>query len=274
MENWCFQMNLEKPVSIAIETTNLCNAKCEFCPNKSLKRKKGIMSKELFEKIIEDCVEIRPRYIIPQSNGEPFMDPQFIERIKLINQKIPSAKVMFFTNAALMTPEVSDKLFELDIFSLGFSINAVDSQNYHKRMKLDYEKTISNINYFMNNNKKIKNIKFSIVDKDLTEGEKEVFLDKWRKGSFLARNINFAGLMFDVPAKNNPCLRALREMSILWDGKVSLCCVDMEGKIIFGDASENSLLEIWNSCKMKKLREYHLTQRRIDYPLCNNCNEG
>lgn len=80
--------------------------------------------------------------------------------------------------------------------------------------------------------------------------------------------------MFDVPAKNNPCLRALREMSILWDGKVSLCCVDMEGKIIFGDASENSLLEIWNSCKMKKLREYHLTQRRIDYPLCNNCNEG
>jgi len=264
----------EKPISVAIETTNLCNAKCSFCPNKDLNRKKGIMEQSLFEKIINDCVDIQPKYIILQINGEPFLDPQFIDRIKLINLRIPSAKVMFFTNASLMNPEISDKLTSLNIFSICFSINAIDQENYNKRMKLNYHTTISNINYFLKVNKTIKNLKFSIVDQNLSSEEINLFKEQWGNRIFVAKKVNFAGLMFDVSPSNKSCLRALREMCVLWDGKVSLCCMDMEGKVIHGDASENHLLDIWNNENMRKLREFHLKNRRNKYPLCNNCNEA
>ena len=265
-------LNIKKPLSVAIETTNLCNAKCSFCPNKDLNRKKGIMSSELFKKIINDCKDFQPKYILPILNGEPFLDPNIINRIKLINEEIPTARVMLFTNANLMTPQISDQLFNLNIHMITFSINAVDSKKYIQRMKLNYETTIENINYFIKHNN-VPNLKFSMVAQDASENEISEFKKLWGKDAFVAKYANYSGSMYNTQSINYPCKRALREINILYNGEVSLCCRDMEGKMIFGDANKDHLLNIWNNKKMKELRSFHLNDKRNQYPLCNNCNE-
>ncbi|MBT6774646.1 radical SAM protein [Candidatus Woesearchaeota archaeon] len=263
---------IEKPISVAIETTNFCNAKCCFCPNSTLKRKKDIMSQELFEKIIKDCVEIQPKYILPILNGEPFLDPDIVSRIKFINNKLPDSKVMLFTNANLMTPKISDQLLDLNIYMVTFSINAADEEKYSQRMKLNYKTTIDNINSFIKNNN-VSHIKFSMIAQNTSPEEIEEFKKIWGKNTFIGKYTNFSGSMYNPNPLNNPCSRALKEMNILHNGDVSLCCMDMEGKMIFGNITHNHLLDIWNNEKMKKLRTVHLSNNRNKYPLCDNCNQ-
>ncbi|MBU0456772.1 MAG: SPASM domain-containing protein [Nanoarchaeota archaeon] len=170
--------------------------------------------------------------------------------------------------------DISEVIINKNESKENIKFSCISAQSYYQRMKLDYEKTISNIDYFLDNNKKIKEIKFSIVNKDVSPEEINKFKEKWGKQVFVPKYVNFAGLNFNVSPNNNPCSRALREMCILWNGEVSLCCMDMEGRVIHGDASKNHLIDIWNNESMRRLREFHLGNRRKEYPLCNNCNEN
>ena len=43
------------PSHLAIETTNICNSTCKFCPSIKQTRKKGVMDFDLFKKIIDDA---------------------------------------------------------------------------------------------------------------------------------------------------------------------------------------------------------------------------
>ena len=41
------------PEIVQIESTNLCNAKCVFCPRDEMHRKQGVMSFDLFKKVVD-----------------------------------------------------------------------------------------------------------------------------------------------------------------------------------------------------------------------------
>ena len=47
------------PEIVQIESTNICNAKCVFCPRDDMHRAQGIMSVELFKKIVDECAGAR-----------------------------------------------------------------------------------------------------------------------------------------------------------------------------------------------------------------------
>ena len=46
------------PEIVQIESTNICNAKCVFCPRDEMERKQGVMSWELFKKIVDECADL------------------------------------------------------------------------------------------------------------------------------------------------------------------------------------------------------------------------
>ena len=72
-----------------IETTNICNARCEFCPNPTLKRRKQIMDMEVFEKIISRIKDekIKVKRFILHLNGEPLTDPLIFDRVDLLKKR-------------------------------------------------------------------------------------------------------------------------------------------------------------------------------------------
>ena len=43
------------PEIVQIESTNLCNAKCVFCPRDDMHRRQGVMSFDLFRKVVDEC---------------------------------------------------------------------------------------------------------------------------------------------------------------------------------------------------------------------------
>ena len=83
---------------------------------------------------------------------------------------------------------------------------------------------------------------------------------------------NYAGSIFDLPkAQKSSCAQPLESISFLYNGDVSLCCMEMESKVIFGNITKDGLLDIWNSPKMLKYRFYNLMNKRDLLIPCKNC---
>jgi MoaA/NifB/PqqE/SkfB family radical SAM enzyme len=79
------------PKSLSIETVYGCNARCIMCPiDYPAKRKKQIMSSKMYKYIIDSMA----KYVddINMLNlfglGEPFLDPQLLDRIRYELKKI------------------------------------------------------------------------------------------------------------------------------------------------------------------------------------------
>ena len=81
---------------VQLETTNICNARCVFCPNTRMRRKKQVMTQEVFTSILRVIKEERipvKRFIL-HLNGEPLTDKNLIDRIRTIQQEFPSVAIM------------------------------------------------------------------------------------------------------------------------------------------------------------------------------------
>jgi radical SAM protein with 4Fe4S-binding SPASM domain len=67
------------------------------------------------------------------------------------------------------------------------------------------------------------------------------------------------------------CGRALGQIYVLWDGRVSTCCFDPDGKQVFGDLRVASLRDVYNSPRYVAFREAHYRNQADLYDICRNC---
>jgi MoaA/NifB/PqqE/SkfB family radical SAM enzyme len=94
------------PEIVQIESTNLCNAKCVFCPRDEMHRKQGVMSFELFRKIVDECVELDITHVRVHNYGEPFMDRQLVQKVRYAKEK-GIEEVGMISNGSLITEQVA-----------------------------------------------------------------------------------------------------------------------------------------------------------------------
>jgi radical SAM protein with 4Fe4S-binding SPASM domain len=69
--------------------------------------------------------------------------------------------------------------------------------------------------------------------------------------------------------RNVKCSNAERSV-ILANGKISICCYDLNGEFNIGDIKKNSFAEIWNNKRYKKIRRL-MAERKL--PICKTCGE-
>ncbi|MBP7461352.1 MAG: radical SAM protein [Candidatus Delongbacteria bacterium] len=74
-------------------------------------------------------------------------------------------------------------------------------------------------------------------------------------------------------ARFGSCQTLINQVGILWDGRVTACCNDFDGKLILGDTHRQPLIEILNSPIALKLY-YGFKAGRIWHPLCRTCRGG
>ena len=65
-----------------IESTNICNAKCVFCPRDDMERKQGVMDMALFRKVADECAALGITHIRMHNYGEAFVDRQLVEKVR------------------------------------------------------------------------------------------------------------------------------------------------------------------------------------------------
>lgn len=276
-----------KPFSLRIENTNICNGRCFMCPYPTMKRKKGTMSKKLYKNIINQTEKLNIKYINLHNFGEPLTDKNFSWKVKYAKSK-NILRVSTNTNGTLLTPKIAKDIINSGLDEIFISVDAFTKKTYQKiRIGLNYDLVQKNIKYLISLKKKLKTNKPKIIidflEFNLNKKETKKFLNKWKKLvdkvciSQIHDWSNKKKLNLDLSINNyvsfsrSPCRLPFTEMLINWDGTISLCCQDIEGEIILGNAKKDSIASIWKNKNFEYIRKKHLNIDTNNLKLCQNC---
>lgn len=85
-------------------------------------------------------------------------------------------------------------------------------------------------------------------------------------------NVMLPDQMEVIPTKRGTCPfgNPFRQLAIFADGKVSFCSMDHEASATLGDLSTDSIMQIWQSARLRRIRS-EMMQTRLSEPLCQRC---
>ena len=280
----------EFPKVVLIDTISFCNLACSMCVHPEMTREKGVMSWELFTKIIDEvAVEDKNVRVWMVFFGEPLIlknrTPSIFDMIRYAKDK-GLTDVVTNTNATLMDEDASHKLIEAGLDAIYIGVDAFTAETYSKiRVKGDYDTTVKNIQYLLKlreqMNSDTPDVFVQFVEMDNNASEKDDFISFWSAQGTKVKirpKVSWAGL---IEAPNLilgnedrwPCYWAMQTMSITDSGKVVTCAVDLDARFIAGDVNESSLKDVWNGT-LKELRKMHLEKRFAELPvICGNCKD-
>jgi uncharacterized Fe-S cluster-containing radical SAM superfamily enzyme len=261
--------------TLQIETTNHCNGKCVFCPVPTMKRKRGFMDVDLFKKIINDAVEMQPQDVLLFLNGEPFIDPHLFDRIAFVNEKLPHSRVVLYSNGNLLTAEKARELAKLRVGAVNFSVNAVTEEGRQAIMGLPLEEAVENILRYRMLDPTVNIAASLVMDPAYVAGyESEEFKQFFTERGIIPRLFlpgNWAGKLRPTYQTRQVCCRPTSHMAVLWDGRVALCCFDVEGEVILGDLNNETIKGVWNGERFSHYRTKNAAGERKDLELCGTC---
>ena len=248
---------------IYIEITNICNLNCEFCEPHT--RENRFMKIEEFEKILNKISNFST-YIYLHVKGEPLLHPEVDKFIKLAHEK--GFEINLTTNATLLENH-------LDITKYLRQINVSFHATNNEKI-LQVTKNINDciINYRIWNINE-NNDALTLIKKEFNINEAINFSNK--NNYTLAKNI-FLSLAnrFEWPTLENTNLthgycHALKDqIAILVDGTVIPCCLDNNGDINLGNIFEESLEDILQKEKTKKIIDGFKNRIAVE-ELCQKC---
>ena len=264
------------PEIVQIESTNICNAKCVFCPRDDMHRRQGIMSVELFRKIVDECVELGITHVRMHNYGEAFIDKKLVEKVRYAKQQ-GIKEVGMISNGSLITDQIARGMIDAGLDAINISVDASGKEVFEStRIGLKYDKVIGNIERLVRlraeSGKRRPKLILSFVRQN-NSADEQAFIEHWRA---IADKIhvtdlhNWAGTLNKESDVNYPCYRPWLTFTALWDGRVSLCCADFDGKTILGDLNTHSIAEIWNAEAYRDVRRQHLESGGPD--ICRACD--
>lgn len=278
------KVNIRNPFILQVENTNFCNAKCIMCPHTIMKRKCKVMSQEDFEKIINNVIKnYKIKRFTMTGFGEPLIDPGLIKKIEFLNKNYPQINIEIYTNGALLNSNLIEKLLNMKIKRITFSINGTE-ESYRKIMSLDYKNTKEKVLLFLKRKKELKsktmtNVSLMILKENQEDVER--FIKFWRKHADSVRVYapsNWAGAIdLDIVTKDSfykkrwPCYALWSSITVDVEGNLIMCCRDYESKIKFGNLIKEDIEKIRQGNKFQELLK---KQENFDFnsEICKNCD--
>jgi hypothetical protein len=285
-----------------IEIVRGCFLKCRWCPlDKS--RPYEFMEIDLFEKIINELERVNGGYqrIDLFRGGEPFLYPDIKSLLSILECKGPSGgrTIGFFTNGMVIRHEqIEDVMGSSLKVEIVFSVDGAGTGESfeHMRPGAKWEKVRQNISLMSEarkgstygGQKKIA-VSTIIPRQDAVPfpvPRREVICEAIKKefsplgvDEFYFRGIHrYNGQILmdgmpDMETRNGPCCFVKRGgISVLVDGRVSVCCGDLNNSLIIGDLSNGTLEGIYYGHRLSSIRERMLTAERSELEVCGTCD--
>jgi len=291
------------PISMAIEPTTSCNLRCPECPSglRQFTRPIGMLEPTFFKSTI-DTVYKELLYLTFYFQGEPYLNPNFLEMVKYASEK--GIYTSTSTNAHYLNEEQSAKTVESKLDRLIISIDGTTQETYEQyRIGGSLQKVIDGTKHIIAAKKRLKSktphivFQFLVVKpnehqlNDVQLLAKELGVDEvvfktaqvynFENGNpLIPDNIKYSRYKKNSDGtysiKNkllNQCWRMWSSCVVTWDGVVVPCCFDKDAKHQLGDLKHQSFKELWNSDKYQNFRQSILKSRQ-EIDICKNCSEG
>lgn len=275
------------PPRIQIQTSNLCNGYCIFCPNQNYETSE-IMPLEVFEMIIDQCRGREVIDIIPFFNSEPLTVLHIHKMCRYTKKVLPESRVSIYTNGSLLSPIISKRLIDSGLDYIHISLQGFSSETYASHCRLDRGKVFEYTKQFLQINQQSgykTDVAVNMTVTNKNRHEVEEFIDFWKK---YLKQVEYKGYV-DIAAhdvKNRKrdadleyvdchteggCSAPFNRFHILVNGDVSFCCEDWKPEVIMGNIFKDSIYSIWHGKMYQKIRELHKAGRKREISVCRDC---
>jgi radical SAM protein with 4Fe4S-binding SPASM domain len=292
------------PISISFEPTTSCNLRCPECPSglRAFTRPTGMLKKDFFRQTIDE-IHKELLYLIFYFQGEPFLNPDFLQMVKYAHDK--GIYTATSTNAHYLTDEKAKRTVESGLDRLIISIDGT-TQDVYKQYRVggNLEKVLQGARNIVKWKKELNSktpfvfFQFLVVKpnehqiEDIKKLAKEIGVDQVRfktaqvydyendphnliptinKYSRYRKDEN--GVMKSKSGMKNHCWKLQHANVITWDGMVVPCCFDKDAMHRLGNLQTQSFKEIWHNNNYKQFRS-ELMKSRKNIDICANCSEG
>ncbi len=273
----------DMPYAVIIEPTNYCNLRCKMCMNSTMKRPKGYMSRQLFEKIIDELAEKNPNVSLWLNGlGEPLLCKELPVWIRYAVDK-GLTNISVNTNAMLLTKEVSDALVKSGLHAIVCGVDAYDKDIYESiRIGGKRDVVYENIEYLLKKVTETDGCKLKVevqqIEMEYNKSEQEEFVKYWReKGAYIKMIayqtwLGYGEIQWDVLPERYACSKC-NMFQIFWDGRVPTCGCDYDIASQAGNISNQTIYEVWQKIR-KDFSELHVQHRFDELPMwCQKCTD-
>lgn len=273
---------------LQFETSNICNAKCDYCWSQNHDKDRGLMSLEDIELILKMCGVRKLNDIRPFLNGDPLLEP----RMPLILAKIKEytrQRTCFYTNASYTKHR--HFLTDPNLDEVHFTISAATPEMYQAvyKSQVPFEEVVRNVGWFAERKRSDQRwfIHFVIIRKNINDVArwKDIFgglgaelivapivtnrdnvaAIEARQGISDEQMENLAstdGAAHHTRTYGMPCA-IWNDLTIDWTGHYMQCCMSYHYKTWnYGTIHEKTLDEAWAEIKANKMQN----------KVCDSCN--
>ncbi|MCO5260872.1 MAG: SPASM domain-containing protein [Crocinitomicaceae bacterium] len=292
------------PYALSIEPTTACNLGCPECPSglKQFTRPTGRLKLETHDEILKQLSK-HVFYINYYFQGEPFLNPQFLDLIKkaktLNIYTATSTNAHFINNDKIAEDVVKSGLDRLIISIDGLTQKTYESYRVHGKLT----KVIAGAKMMIEAKKRLKSqtphLIFQFLAVQPNEHEipgvfalgKEMGIDEvriktaqlydYKNGNpLMPKNEKYARYKLQSDGTyalkwktGNHCWRMWSSCVFTWDAKVVPCCFDKDALHQLGDLNKHDFNTIWHSKRYSGFRNT-LFRNRNSIDICKNCSEG
>lgn len=291
------------PFTVSFEPTTACNLRCPECPSglRAFTRPRGNLKAAFFRRTIDEIYD-KLIYLIFYFQGEPYINPDFLEMVAYAHQK--KIYTITSTNGHFLNDTNARKTIESGLDRLIISVDGTTQETYENyRIGGKLEHVLQGARNMVKWKKKLGSktphliFQFLVVKpnehqiEEIYQLAEEIGIDEVKlKSAQLYDYKNGHPLMpeqeqyarykkqpdgsYAVKHKLlNHCWKLWHSCVITWDGMVVPCCFDKDASYQLGDLKVASLQETWNSPDYDQFRRKILKGRdQID--ICTNCTEG
>jgi radical SAM protein with 4Fe4S-binding SPASM domain len=285
-----FEVRTDFPLHLDIELCGKCNLRCEHCfQNGLIEGSLGNMDEDLFYKVIDEGFQNGLCAIKLQIRGESLLHPKLTECIRYAKNK-GVLDIQLTTNAILLNKEMAQKLLTSGLDGLIFSFD--DHHFNAPKETVNSSRSIlieKNIRQFLGLRKQsdlkkpwvrlqasLPELSQKIIS-DTKQRMKEVFPDV---DVYAINKIhNFCENIDSYPDLHqkyrfSPCSHLMQRLSVFWNGDVTTCCMDYNGRLKLGNTKSMTIKEAWKSSQMQEYRVCHVEGKRLSMEVCKHCHMG
>ncbi len=291
------------PLSMSIEPTTSCNLRCPECPSglRSFTRPTGMLQVPLFQKIIDEVAD-HLIFLTFYFQGEPYLNPDFLEMTKYASQR--KIYTSTSTNAHYLSKENAIKTVKSGLDRLIISIDGTTQETYESyRIGGKLSKVLEGARNIVEAKKQLNSktphtiFQFLVVKPNQHQIEEvntlaqEIGIDEvvfktaqvydYENGNDLIPTLEKYSRYRRKPngkyaIKNellNRCWRMWQSCVVTWDGNIVPCCFDKDADHVMGNLETQNFKDIWNGESYQAFRTQLLSSRQ-KIEMCKNCTEG
>ncbi len=287
------------PRSVKIELTARCDFQCFFCASAMRLREKAEIDPEFFRRVLKQMRALGVEEIGLFYLGESFLCRWLPEAVRYAKKDCGYPYVFLTTNGRMATPERVRECMEAGLDSLKFSFNFSDAEQFHQVTGVrpdDFPKVVENLKTARRVRDEVaaasghrcglyaSSIRYddaqqarmqAAVAEILPCVDEHYWLPLYGQAGLTSGargTVPTAGNQGRVGAlrKALPCWSLFTEGHITYDGRLSACCFDHDGRFDMGDLYYETFMEAWHSERFQRLRRANLA-RDVRGTACEQC---